>query len=864
MYGRLAFKFIRRSKRQTIYMCAALMIAGSLIMMSGNLMYAYGRMNLANVEQRYGSWHLKLWADTMGDEKQFFQEYGDVIEAVGREEYLYSTTSGDIYRVKDTRPIEADRAVKTIDSGKGMEVIDSDRYVDLYDYDMDILACDSEWFELSKVDVIKGRLPVNEHELLLNYEYNTGEASVLSDYQVGDEITFSVGRRMEGNQVVYGDCGYGVITETEDVTYTIVGFCRQANPPEFVPQSYTKRETLGSADRYLLRLTEQGISRADDVLAGCGIMDSRYVFDTEMIGWMLEDEFPASRNGSPISAARKHGYIGAKEQTRVWFYVVACLIFLAGFFMVMNIYHLVLSKRAKEYATLKAMGMGEGGILLISFVEGLFLWVTASLLSVLLTFGLNAGMQKLIRAVGLSSLKELRLTLSLDMIEIGCIASFVMMFLAVILNDLGRRKLSVRQLITGHIEYKGRRKKSSLRLPIELRLSGRYIGSNRLKFFLLTLSLAVSILLVYGFYCAEKESRVSELIDGQYYSADFYAWGNDVWNIPELIEEIPFAEYISCSYIGDLRIPNDELPFSEETKENPGLNEEWESGKTLITVGFADREEYERSIRPRLTEDMTYEKWAASGTGLLDDWYLGGDGEFHQAFGEEENIVLSYSDCEEDIWLSPYKAGSMFCKKWLAVDERGVGNYTPDDLYICILYPEERLHDFFERSAYQFVYITAVPDHEFDLLEWLTSQTGVYNYTIQDNITEQIYRKNLRFILLASVSFVCVLLLLVCMVNLWNVTESNIYERMDELRVLGELGMSKVQKFFVCMPDLFLAVLLALILANLAAKQFILHGIKKNYGIPLWLNAVVLLGYLLVILIISIPMIRKEKEVRAL
>ena len=181
---------------------------------------------------------------------------------------------------------------------------------------------------------------------------------------------------------------------------------------------------------------------------------------------------------------------------------------------------------------------------------------------------------------------------------------------------------------------------------------------------------------------------------------------------------------------------------------------------------------------------------------------------------------------------------------------------------LFVYFPLEKRLELFDSTTYQFLTINAEEGHEYDLLEWLNANKDNYNYTLQDNITEKIGQENIRVIVLICLSFACGLLFGVCVINIWNTTESNLYSRSYELGVLEELGMSNLQKFFVCMPDLFAALLFAVLFTNGVAKIVISGYFSKVEGIPIWLSLDVFVSYLLCMLIVNIPTIRKLNSIK--
>lgn len=826
MYIDLANKFIKRNKKLSGYICVALIIAGSLFISGEAFINAYSRLNIANQEQLNGGWHFKVKSDYMRVSDTFIADHADMLERIGREEYLYSSAWSD-----------------------------GDN-----EFTMDIVAGDRDMFDISGLNVYKGRLPENEHEIVLDYALCVDGKPAYSLYNIGDTITFSVGKRVAERHIVYGDTDEGRIEDMENVIYTITGFMDSGKGFYNSITSYTLEKTIKSPSRYWFRMTEgDTVEKIDRFISDCGL-ERNNVFDSENYdGGGLEDDYSAAINGPLYYIIRSNGFMGSNEVVKHGFQILVFLIFLAGFLMVTNIYQLVLNTRKTDYATLFALGMEDKEILYISLFEGMALWLLSLLISIGVSIVLNAGMMALAKNVIFHNIRNLQMRFSFSGILIGGGSTLIMMLSAVLCNFLSKQHQSMKQRMNTKHGYAKQRRLSGI-IPIEIRLSLRYIAENKLKFILTVLSFTTSIILLYSLYCAEEELEVSELVNGEYYADDFFAWGTDVRNIPELMEEMPYVQKLSEVYSAAIYVPDNILPYTQSIRSDEAFSEDFEDENTYIGVSFLSEEYYEKSIRPRLYEDMTYEDWIQSGEGILADWYRGSDNKMHEAFENDSVLTIDYDKSDE--MLTPYEAGSISCKYRVRVSEKEEVNYHTGFLDIFIYFPLDKMPELFDGSTYQFLHITAEEGHEYELLEWLNENKDVYNYTLQDNITEKIGKKNIRFIVLLCLSFVSALLLIVCIVNVWNTIESNLYGRSYELSVMEELGMSNFQKFYTCMPDMLAALLSAGLIANAVARLILSRYLTKVVGIPLWLSLGVIIIYFLFVLVINVPLIRRMNMVR--
>lgn len=826
MYIKLACRFIKKNIKMSVFICIALIIAGSLFISGGTFINAYSKLCISNAEQTYGSWHLKLKSDCMEDMEAYLSSKGDDIEEVGTEEYLYSTGY----------------------TSYGEE------------YFLDIVACDSERFDLSNVNVYKGRLPENENEIVIDYSYYADDTEMVYDvYNLGEEITLDVGKRMSDGEEVYGDVYGGELEETETVTYTIVGFFDSGKIAEYGIAAYTYSEEIDDADKYWIRVSDENENeKTDAIISDCGLSEDD-VFNSETNGdYLLEDECAAAVNGTLYTYISDNGYTGANSLVEQGLYIIAIIIFVAGFLMVTNIYQLVLSSREHDYATLMALGMSKNGIQLISLIEGIILWFASTVVSILLSLLLDMGLSVMVNDAVFHNIRNIDLHFSVISAVTGAALVFGMMIISVFFSFISGKNKSVQQMLGGS-RYSGNRKIS--KAPwVELRLSLTYISKNKMKFIFMVLSFATSIILIYGLYCEERELQVSELVDGYAQSADFYAYGTDVWNIDELKEEIPYAESVGVIYTSGLLIENTDLPYTDEIKNDEEYEEVLSTGELYINVTFFSEEEYNRSLRAKLTEDMTYDEWLSSGEVVLSDWYKDENGEMKEAFGNDGNTVIEYEASDE--LITSYEAGSITCTSRTKMPDADSMNYIYGVLDIYIYMPLERLSEYFDDSSYQFLNIDAEDGHEYDLLEWLTANKDIYNYTLQDNITEKVGEENKRVIILSCLIFVVGLLAIVCIINIGNTVKSNIYSRRYELGILEELGMSNMQKFFVCMPDIFIALILAFLLSGVIIKILISGYFTKAPGIPVWLSLGTLAIYFVIILAVNIPAIKKLNMIK--
>jgi len=102
-----------------------------------------------------------------------------------------------------------------------------------------ILATDKNGMENGGFELLEGRFPENESEIVLPKHVQT---NARLEYQVGDAITFEVGERVDGDGVTLGQTypfdpnGSETVINTTSKTYTIVGFMKR---PSYKMEDYT-------------------------------------------------------------------------------------------------------------------------------------------------------------------------------------------------------------------------------------------------------------------------------------------------------------------------------------------------------------------------------------------------------------------------------------------------------------------------------------------------------------------------------------------------------------------------------------------------------------------------------------------------
>lgn len=208
-----------------------------------------------------------------------------------------------------------------------------------------IAAFDDSFYQTLPVQLISGRLPQNDQEIVIPMHLQTNGGI---EYFIGDTITLQVGTRVsDGRTLSQKDAyqeGTEALTDTVQKTYQIVGICQR---PPFESQTapgytfITVRNEAASGFSKTLFVTLKTPQKTQTYLKQIGTSQ----------GYLLNDD-----------VLRFYGLSDDKTFNMLLYSVAAvliALIMIGSVFLIYNSFHMSLNERMQQYGILMSVGATE-------------------------------------------------------------------------------------------------------------------------------------------------------------------------------------------------------------------------------------------------------------------------------------------------------------------------------------------------------------------------------------------------------------------------------------------------------------------------------------------------------------------------
>ena len=216
------------------------------------------------------------------------------------------------------------------------------------------------------VNLIEGRLPENENEILIPKNLSTNGGSFL---KTGDEITLNIGQRIDASSnVLPTDSDYMPDEKLEDTTghtYKIVGLCESLpyniepySSPGFTFITHLDDKAVSSAENLTLYLeyTKDGLRNADKLTSDISGLSSSYKL-ISVNSYLIQLET------NPFS-------IPIIETLSVAVFVVLLIIVFTSVFCIKNSFDISITEKTRQYGMLRSVGATRKQIQKNVFYEG--------------------------------------------------------------------------------------------------------------------------------------------------------------------------------------------------------------------------------------------------------------------------------------------------------------------------------------------------------------------------------------------------------------------------------------------------------------------------------------------------------------
>ena len=636
--------------------------------------------------------------------------------------------------------------------------------------------------EEDHIKIVKGRMPQNEEEIVINNSINNEQLNL----SIGDKITLNVGDRVllnDHNVILNQNDSYDKdnleeIINTKEETYTITGFIEKTNnikesvySPGFMAITYTEQYPVGaSLDVSLLFKNPKYYKEFTSLL------DQEFSYDyglnNELLRWQM----------AKISD-------NALKTIFTIIMVVIGIIIFTSVFVIRNSFNISITEKKKQYGMLASIGATKKQIKKNVLYEGFILGLIGIPIGILSGLFADFILVKVINILLLDSLNGLVFAFKVPYLAIlaSIILASITIYFSVIRAAQKSAKIAPIEAIRSNDEIKIKAKK--LKTPrIITKLFGvggviayKNLKRSKSKYRTTVISLVVSIsifialstLITYGFkmsniyykdlkYNIQVYKRVTTLTDYTKVYDELLSLTNlgevNAYTIPKYINYYVPANYLS-TYDGE---NIDDLDYSSLIK--------------IVSLGDKQYQEFLKEINGNY-EDI-------SKGGILIDDYSFYDGEKYvlgNTFNIKEHDILkgklSTRDNQNELNIEIVKRtnkrpmGLNDNMDYLVVSDTYFNNlnasYTLSNLYLDVKNPDE-----YSKSLDTYL------ENKNDIL-----------YTNVDAMVKQ--EKSMIILIAIFLYGFIIVISLIGITNIFNTITTNMNLRQKEFAMLKSIGMTK-------------------------------------------------------------------------
>ena len=488
-----------------------------------------------------------------------------------------------------------------------------------------LMAYDSNALKDSSINLIEGRMPQNENEIVIsNHIITNGKV----EYKVGDKLTLNIGKRMsEGyelsqqNQFVKDN--NEKIERTFTKTYEIVGIIERPNrtiephsAPGYSIITYLDDNKIEEKANIYALYTKNGLNNRYKVTAEI----------LEISSDLLEKSEESILSNEELQELEKAKYISYGNSSLLAYQaldlsssnlsmiyavsiVVILIIIVTSVFCIRNSFAISITEKMKQYGMLASVGATSKQIKKNVFYEAFILSVIAIPLGILSGILAVFILLKVIEIILGEALNGIAFIFEIPWIAIvlAIVLSLITIFLSARKSAKRAAKVSPIEAIRSNEDIKIKSKK--IKAPKIIKkifgvggeIAYKNLKRNKKKYRTTVISIVVSVSIFIAMSCfmgyAFKTSSI--YYENKEYNLVVYESDNEKgYEQLEEISKLEGIEKFSLQKRIVLDVPMKELKYTKKAKELYNLSEELEkeflSGIELISLG---KEEYTRYIK---------------------------------------------------------------------------------------------------------------------------------------------------------------------------------------------------------------------------------------------------------------------------
>lgn len=711
------------------------------------------------------------------------------------------------------------------------------------------------------VNLIEGRLPENENEILIPKNLSTNGGSSL---KTGDEITLNIGQRIDASSnVLPTDSDYMPDEKLEDTTghtYKIVGLCESLpyniepySSPGFTFITHLDDKAVSSAENLTLYLeyTKDGLRNADKLTSDISGLSSSYKL-ISVNSYLIQLET------NPFS-------IPIIETLSVAVFVVLLIIVFTSVFCIKNSFDISITEKTRQYGMLRSVGATRKQIQKNVFYEGSILGLIG------IPAGIAMGLLASFILVNVSDmfLKDIfnasfQLEFSFSLFSV--IIAVVLGIITIYFSSLGsaRKAAAVSPIVSIKNSAGIKISQKQLKAPKLIRrifgiggeISYKNLKRSKKKYRTTTISITVSVFVFIALY--SFMNLLSGTINDAYAVPEY----NIMFTIYSDTEPDLVKRLTSLDNIDDYTILRTSPIAETSADENDEALYDETYGPTIYMAAIGN-EQYDKYI-----SSIGLNLETVKNKGIL---YKSGKAENVSSSGysaaknyDVSDIIKGYFENDPDIVFPGIEVGAV-------TDKKPFGLGDMEDFIVV----SDEFYDSANTSNYiSIIYRTDDADALQDDIENIISESLLAGreYHI-NNIDENVRMlNNFRTLVAIFLYGFIIVIALIGVTNIFNTITTSMELRRPEFAMLRSIGMTKkefnrmirLESIFLGLRSLIYGIVIGLVLSVIIYKAAGLIGSYRPPVIAIVISSLVVFALISLIMRYSINRINKQNIIETI
>ena len=711
------------------------------------------------------------------------------------------------------------------------------------------------------VNLIEGRLPENENEILIPKNLSTNGGSSL---KTGDEITLNIGQRIDASSnVLPTDADYMPDEKLEDTTghtYRIVGLCESLpsniepySSPGFTFITHLDDKAVSSAgniDLYL-EYTKDGLRNADKL--------------TSDISWLSSSYKLISVNSYLILLETNPFSIPFIETLSIAVFIVLLIIVFTSVFCIKNSFDISITEKTRQYGMLRSVGATrkqiqknvfyEGGILgLIGIPAGIAMGFLASFILV--------NVSDIFLKDIFNTSFQLEFSFSLFSVIIAAVLGIITIYF----SSLGsaRKAAAVSPIVSIKNSAGIKISQKQLKAPKLIRrlfgiggeISYKNLKRSKKKYRTTTISITVSVFVFIALYSFMNllSGTINDELAIPEYNIMFTIYSDTE---PDLVKQLTSLDNIDDYTI----LRTSPIAEASADENNKALYDET-YGPTIYMAAIGD-EQYDKYIR-----SIGLDPEAVKNKGIL---YKSdkADGVSSSGYAAVKNydvsdIIKGYFENDPDMVFPGIEVGAV-------TDKKPFGLGDMEDFIVV----SDEFYDSANTSNYiSIIYRTDNADALQDDIENIISESLLPGREYHINTIDENVRilNNFRTLVAIFLYGFIIVIALIGVTNIFNTITTSMELRRPEFAMLRSIGMTKkefnrmirLESIFLGLRSLIYGIVIGLVLSVIIYKAAGLIGSYRPPIIAIAISSLVVFALISLIMRYSINRINKQNIIETI